>query len=58
MLRTVSIMPGIENFAPERTETRSGSSAWPSFLPIFSSRAVRWALTSSRSAAGSSPLSR
>ena len=34
MLRTVSIIPGMENFAPERTETSSGSSAWPSFLPI------------------------
>lgn len=58
MLRTVSIMPGIENFAPERTETSSGSSAWPSFLPICFSRASRCALTSSRSALGSSPLSR
>ena len=29
MLRTVSIIPGIENFAPERTDTSSGSSAWP-----------------------------
>ena len=26
MLRTVSIIPGIENFAPERTDTSSGSS--------------------------------
>ena len=58
MLRTVSIMPGMENLAPERTETSSGSSAWPSFLPIVCSRASRCALTSSRSAAGSSPLSR
>ena len=51
-------MPGMENFAPERTETSSGLSAWPSFLPIVASRASRCALTSSRSAAGSSPLSR
>lgn len=58
MLRTVSIMPGMENLAPERTETSSGSSDWPSFLPIFASRAARWALTSSRSAAGASPLAR
>ncbi len=58
MLRTVSIMPGMENFAPERTETSSGSSAWPSFLPIFRSRASRCALTSSRSSTGSEPLSR
>lgn len=58
MLRTVSIMPGIENFAPERTDTSSGSSAWPSFLPIRASRASRCALTSARSSVGSSPLSR
>lgn len=58
MLRTVSIMPGMENLAPERTETRSGSSDWPSFLPIFVSRAARCALTSSRSSAGAEPLSR
>ncbi len=30
MLRTVSIIPGMENFAPERTDTSSGSSVWPS----------------------------
>ena len=37
-LRTVSIMPGIENFAPERTETKSGFFGSPNFLPnIFSS---------------------
>lgn len=58
MLRTVSIMPGMENFAPERTDTSSGSSAWPSFLPIFCSRASRCWETSARSAAGSVPLSR
>ncbi len=58
MFRTVSIMPGIENLAPERTETSSGSSDCPSFLPIVDSRAARWALTSSRSAAGAEPLSR
>ncbi len=33
-------MPGIENFAPERTETSSGSSASPRFLPMAS-----WSLT-------------
>ncbi len=31
-LRTVSIMPGIENFAPDRTATSSGSSACPRLL--------------------------
>ena len=33
----VFIMPGMENFAPERTLSSSGSSASPSFLPICSS---------------------
>ena len=31
----MSIIPGIENGAPERTDTSSGSSASPSRLPIF-----------------------
>ncbi len=30
----VSIIPGMENLAPLRTETRSGSAASPSFLAI------------------------
>ena len=51
-------MPGIENFAPERTETSSGLSGWPSFLPIRCSSASRCALTSSRRAGGSAPDSR
>ena len=33
MFRTVSIIPGIENFAPDRTDTSSGSPGSPSFLP-------------------------
>ena len=34
----VSIMPGIENFAPDRTETSSGLSFEPNFWPTtFSS---------------------
>src|SRR6266404_4051067 len=32
MLRTVSIIPGIDIAAPERTETRSGSLGSPSFF--------------------------
>ena len=37
----VFIMPGMENLAPERTLTRSGSDGTPSFLPIsFSSLAT------------------
>ena len=37
-LRIVSIIPGIEIAAPERTETSSGSSVSPKRLPVFSSR--------------------
>jgi hypothetical protein len=58
MLRTVSIIPGIENFAPDRTLTSSGSSGWPSRLPMAFSSAVRCSLTSARSSAGSSPEAR
>ena len=35
-LRIVSIIPGIEIAAPERTETRSGSSGSPKRLPLSS----------------------
>ncbi len=37
-LRTVSIIPGMENFAPERTDTSSGSWASPRRRPRSSSR--------------------
>ena len=48
-LRTVSIMPGIENFAPERTDTNSGSATLPSLRPIFfSSAATCFAISRSR----------
>ena len=47
----VSIIPGMENLAPLRTETSSGSSAAPSFLPMsFSRRPV--ACSISRSISG------
>src|SRR6266542_3585537 len=52
-LRTVSIIPGIENGAPERTETRSGSTSSPRRLPIFCSSAVSASATSSISPSGS-----
>ena len=39
-LRTVSIMPGIENFAPDRTETRRGFFGSPKDFPIFVSRTM------------------
>jgi hypothetical protein len=55
MLRTVSIIPGIENFAPERTDTSSGSSGAPSARPIAFSSATRCSVTSARRASGSSP---
>src|SRR3954469_1839777 len=51
-LRTVSIIPGIENAAPDRTDTSNGSVASPSCLPIFASRAESAAATSSMSPAG------
>ena len=34
MLSTVSIMPGMENLAPDRQETSSGLSGSPKFLPV------------------------
>ena len=40
----MSIIPGIEIAAPERTETRSGSPGSPKRLPVFSSSEVRCAL--------------
>ena len=58
MFRTVSIIPGMENFAPERTDTSSGSSGSPSFFPRVSSRVARWAATWSSNPAGTVPASR
>ena len=40
-------MPGIENLAPDRTDTSSGSSASPSLLPHARSRVDRCSSTSS-----------
>ena len=50
---TVSIIPGMENFAPERTDTSSGSDGSPSRRPIRSSSAARCAATSSARLSGS-----
>jgi hypothetical protein len=36
----VSIMPGMENFAPERQETSSGFFGSPNFLPVAFSIAL------------------
>ena len=37
----VSIIPGIENLAPLRTETSNGSAGSPSFFPMSDSRRAR-----------------
>ena len=50
----VSIIPGIEIAAPERTETSSGSVASPKRLPVRSSSALTCASTSAARPAGSS----
>ena len=54
-LRIVSIIPGIETAAPERTETRSGSPASPKRFPVFSSSRATCSSTSGQSASGTSP---
>ncbi len=54
-LRTVSIMPGMENLAPERTETSSGSLASPIVLPMAFSSRERAPATSASSALGQPP---
>ncbi len=54
----VSIMPGIENGAPERTETSSGSFTSPSFLPILaSSFAACWSISSCSPSGNFAPTS-
>ena len=50
-------MPGIENFAPLRTLTSSGSSGSPSDLPIASCSAAR-CVPASWSISGGAPPSR
>ena len=58
-LRTVSIIPGIENLAPERTLTRSGFDASPKPLPVRRSTSLTASRTSSQSPSGSrSPASK
>ncbi len=48
----MSIIPGIENFAPLRTETSRGFWSSPRRLPTAFSRASRWAVTSRVSPTG------
>src|SRR5207245_82196 len=54
-LRTVSIIPGIENLAPDRTLTRSGSLGSPNFLPALRSSTSRAGRTCSHSTFGTLP---
>ncbi len=54
--KTVSIMPGIENFAPERTERISGLSGLPNSLSSSFSSADIAASNSAGSVAGEWPL--
>jgi len=58
MFRTVSIIPGIENLAPDLTDTRRGSSTWPRVRPISFSRLARCSSISPDSSGGSAPVSR
>ena len=58
MLRTVSIIPGIENFAPDRTDTSSGSCGSPSWRPTRSSSARSARVTCTRSSGGTTPSAR
>jgi hypothetical protein len=48
----VSIIPGIEARAPERTETSSGSAAEPKTLPVVDSMWAMPSATSARSESG------
>ena len=58
MFSTVSIMPGMENLAPDLTLTSSGSAGSPSCRPIFFSSCRRCSLTSSARPAGTAPSRR
>ena len=57
-LRTVSSIPGIETRAPERTETKSGSSGAPSRLPAARSSRPSASSTCSSSPSGGTPSRR
>ena len=54
--KTVSIIPGIECFAPDRTETRSGEFRLPSFLPTIFSKLLKALCTCSDKSVGTSPV--
>ena len=48
-------MPGIENFAPDRTDTNNGSCGSPSWRPIRSSNARSARVTWTRNSGGTAP---
>lgn len=56
--RIVSIIPGMEIGAPERTETNRGIGPLPKVLPDRSSSTASWASTSSASPSGIAPSAR
>ena len=51
-LAYLSIIPGMETRAPERTDNSSGFSGSPNLVPMTSSNRARWALTSSSNPSG------
>lgn len=56
MLSTVSIIPGIENIAPERTDTSNGLTGSPRVRPMAASIDAKCVVTSSARLAGALPL--
>ena len=58
MFSTVSIMPGMENFAPDLTLTSSGSAGSPSLRPMALSSFSRWDWISASSPSGVLPRCR
>jgi hypothetical protein len=57
-LSTVSIMPGIDTGAPDRTETSRGSTGAPSTLPLACCNPSRCSSISVQSPSGSVPIVR
>ena len=55
ILSTVSIMPGMENLAPERHDTSSGFSASPNLRPTAFSTSLRYSSAWSHMPAGNLP---
>jgi hypothetical protein len=55
-LSTVSIIPGMENRAPDRTETSNGFSVPPKTRPVCRSRSRMASVTSAASPSGTDPV--